>query len=258
MRIKDIKEGVKVGKLTAVRPWGLNKGGDKRWLFRCNCGNYLPAMVYSIGKDTSSCGHCGTHVDDFPDHQKGSIYRNLYGTWSGMRGRCYNTNNHKYPNYGGRGIKVCDEWNNSYSTFKKWALDNGWKPNLTQADQSLDRIDVDGCYCPENCRWVDSFTQARNKTNNIIIIFEEKPTALTELSARYDIPLETLKARYKKGLRDKKLVQQYKPNKRKTYEVCGVEATADELAIRFNSTPDAIRARIYRGTIQELFDKEER
>lgn len=257
MRIKDIKEGVKVGKLTAIRPWGLNKGGDKRWLFRCDCGTYLPAMVYSIDKHTSSCGHCGTHVDDFPDHQKGSIYKSLYDSWNGMKKRCYNINNPKYLDYGGRGIEVCDEWRFSYSTFKKWALDNDWKPNLKQVDQSLDRIDVNGNYCPENCRWADSFTQARNKTNNTTIIFKGEEVSLAKLSTKYNVELSTLHQRYDRGWRDERLVQQTNQQSKK-YSVCGIKATASELAIRFNSTPDAIKARIYRGTIQELFDKEER
>ena len=257
MKIKDIKEGVKVGSLTAIRPWGLNKGRDKRWLFRCDCGNYKPAMVYSIGKHTSSCGHCGTHVDDFPDHQKGSIYRSLYNSWSGMKRRCYNINNPKYLNYGSRGIEVCDEWRFSYSAFKKWALNNGWKPNLKQADQSLDRIDVNGNYEPDNCRWVDMKTQVRNRRNTRKAIFHGESVSLAELSEKYHISMETIQSRIEAGKQNDALIVPPPENNIK-HLFHGELLTIKEIAEKCNVTINTVRGRIYRGTIQELFDKEER
>ena len=86
----------------------------------------------------------------------------LYDTWSHMKGRCENPKTVQYEYYGGRGIKVCDEWKNDFMAFYNWALSNGYKKELT-----IDRIDVNGNYCPENCRWVDIFQQASNKRKSI-------------------------------------------------------------------------------------------
>ena len=235
----------------------------------CDCGNYTITRTDQLGSSTLSCG-CASrehwNSKDNPikkkyadsDSQQESKYSKLYETWQHMKSRCYSKTCKEYLQWGGRGIKVCDEWLNDYNTFKQWSLDNGFDYNKKGHELTIDRIDVDGNYEPDNCRWVDSFTQARNKTNNTVIVFKEKLVILAELSARYGIPLTTLQTRYKKGWRDEKLVQQYKPSKQKIYKVCSIGATASELAIRFNSTPDAIKARIYKGTIQELFDKEER
>ena len=88
----------------------------------------------------------------------------LYGRWVMMKQRCYNSNNKDYYNYGARGIKVCDEWRNSYLNFHNWAYANGYNDML-----SIDRIDVNGDYEPDNCRWVDKNIQANNKSCTIYI-----------------------------------------------------------------------------------------
>lgn len=91
----------------------------------------------------------------------------LYGVWAGMKSRCYTTTNKSYKNYGGRGIKVCEEWLNDYISFYNWAITNGYRQGL-----SIDRIDVNGNYEPSNCRWADASTQSRNKRNNIFISYD--------------------------------------------------------------------------------------
>ena len=98
----------------------------------------------------------------------------LYSVWKTMKYRCSNKNNHKYKNYGGRGIKVCDEWKD-YSLFRTWALSNGYQDDLT-----IDRVDVDGNYEPNNCRWVDMKTQQRNRSNNKLIEYKGETKCLSE------------------------------------------------------------------------------
>lgn len=82
----------------------------------------------------------------------------LYKAWQGMKSRCNNPNDKDYKHYGGRGITVCEEWVNDSMCFINWALENGYNDNL-----SIDRIDVNGNYEPNNCRWADTITQARNR-----------------------------------------------------------------------------------------------
>lgn len=85
-------------------------------------------------------------------------HRRIYKIWQGLRQRCNNPNDKSYKAYGGRGIKVCEEWDKDSAAFVRWALENGYADNL-----SIDRIDVDGDYCPENCHWATPTEQSRNK-----------------------------------------------------------------------------------------------
>lgn len=107
---------------------------------------------------------------------------------STMKQRCYNPNKDNYNNYGGRGIKICDEWNNreivatskgsyskGYLAFKKWALENGYQDNLT-----IDRIDPNGNYEPSNCRWVSMKVQSNNKTNNHFVTYKDKTQTIKQ------------------------------------------------------------------------------
>ena len=100
-----------------------------------------------------------------------------------MLDRCYKIQHNRYLNYGGRGIRVCDEWldkETGYMKFKEWSLANGYKEGLT-----IDRIDVHGNYCPENCRWADNVTQCNNKTNNLYIGIEFPSHSLDRPSLKY-------------------------------------------------------------------------
>lgn len=92
----------------------------------------------------------------------GKRHTRLYMTYYRLKQKCYNSNNKDYPNYGGRGITICDEWLNDFMSFYDWAINNNYRDDLT-----IDRIDVNGNYDPSNCRWVDTKTQNRNKRTNL-------------------------------------------------------------------------------------------
>lgn len=113
----------------------------------------------------------------------------LYYTWNMMRQRCCNPNNKTYPNYGGRGISVCDEWS-SFKVFYDWSILNGWKPGL-----SIDRIDNDGNYCPENCRWVDRYVQANNTSTNRFITYKGKTQTEAQWAKELGMSKYTLSSR---------------------------------------------------------------
>lgn len=118
-------------------------------------------------------------------------YKREYSSFQAMRQRCNNPNNPAYHNYGGRGIKVCPEWDN----FTKFYADMGDRP----PGYELDRIDTNGDYCPENCRWVDRITQARNKRSNKLITCNGKTMLLCEWAEYLGENMDTLHARMKRG-----------------------------------------------------------
>lgn len=111
-----------------------------------------------------------------------------------MKDRCYNPNDKRYKNYGGRGIKVCDEWLNSFENFYNWTVNNGYQEGLT-----IDRIKVDGNYEPSNCRWADMETQSNNRTTNINITYQGQTKTLKQWCDIYNLNYKSAhaKIRYK-------------------------------------------------------------
>jgi len=113
-----------------------------------------------------------------------------YNTWKAMRARCNNPNNPCYKNYGGRGIKVCDEWDKDSLAFIRWALSHGWQEGLT-----LDRIDNNGDYTPENCRWITRQQQLLNRRSNRIMTLNGKSQTMKEWADELGINQQTLSNR---------------------------------------------------------------
>ena len=126
----------------------------------------------------------------------------IYKVWSGIKQRCFNPNSNRYKNYGGRGISICDEWKNSFETFCKWALENGYKEGL-----SIDRIDHEKDYEPSNCRWADEITQQNNRTNNTLYEYEGETHTLTEWSRIKGIKPKTFCTRWRRGYRGQDLMK---------------------------------------------------
>ena len=137
----------------------------------------------------------------------------LYKKWCGMKARCFNPHYKRFDRYGGRGITMCEEWlgEHGFENFAKWAYSTGYDESKRGYQQSIDRIDIDGNYCPENCKWSDQLEQVKNRSNAILIkdIDGEELTA-TQFSIKHDIPPKTLFVyrRVKKGMKAKQILQE--------------------------------------------------
>lgn len=147
--------------------------GITRWICQCDCGNTIELTACQFFKNKS----CGCMEQENKKKlgsftvKHGMTDTRLYYCWGGMKDRCSNPHYKYYDRYGGRGITICDEWKNSFEAFRDWAYENGYNPELSGKDQSIDRIDLDGNYCPENCRWTNQTEQVRNRRNAVSLTY---------------------------------------------------------------------------------------
>lgn len=164
---KDIT-GMKFNMWTVIELSGKNKSGGYMWKCRCDCGNERVVEGRSVREGTSrSCG-CTRGRDNNWNVKHGGRKDHLYAVWSSMKGRCLNPKDKFYQRYGGRGITICSEWMD-YASFREWAFSSGYNPDSECRKCTLDRIDNDGKYCPENCRWVTQKVQDNNRSSNHIV-----------------------------------------------------------------------------------------
>ena len=118
----------------------------------------------------------------------------LYNIWYGIKQRCYYENNMSYKYYGARGISMDDSWRNDFVEFYRWSIANGYQPEL-----QIDRIDVEGDYTPNNCRWVSKFANANNKRNNILFEYNGVTKSAKEWAQYFDINYKTVMTRLRRG-----------------------------------------------------------
>lgn len=159
----NIKPGDKYGHLTAVKFAYKGAFNKAHWVFKCDCGSEgVVKNVNDVKKgNTKSCGCL------LKEQVRHGLYKTTeYRLWISMKERCYNEKNLAYPNYGGRGITVCDEWLHSITTFYR---DMGPRPSKRH---SIDRIDVNGNYCKENCKWSTDEEQCANRRSNVWMMYK--------------------------------------------------------------------------------------
>ena len=143
------------------------------WVCKCDCGTIKPVLQQSLLSGRSkSCGCLNKEIASSLNRKHGLTQKSgrLYGLWQSIKRRCYSEKCKDYTDYGGRGIKMCDEWKNDFKAFHDWAIANGYKEEKTDKGiniLTIDRIDVNGNYEPSNCRFVTNEVQAKNKRNTI-------------------------------------------------------------------------------------------
>lgn len=124
----------------------------------------------------------------------GYRHTRLYRIWTQIKTRCNNSNYEHFNRYGGRGIKICNEWSEDFSKFKDWAIQNGYDENL-----EIDRIDNDGNYEPDNCRWQSRVVQVRNRSNTVYLEHDRLKKPLKEWCEMYGVNYKLAHQRYRKG-----------------------------------------------------------
>ena len=187
---------MKFNRLTALEYVDQGPCGA-RWKFRCDCGNIKIINAYFVKTgQTKSCG-CWNEENKHNRYRIHGLYNTkLEIAWSHMKQRCLNPKSKEYKNYGGRGITICDEWENDVAAFAKWAYENGYREGLT-----IDRIDNNGNYTPENCRWTTMEVQENNKRNNQYYDWNGEQITLSQIAKRNDISRNRLYYRiYSKGM----------------------------------------------------------
>ena len=173
-RINDLT-GQRFERLVVASYSHSNQNGRAVWNCICDCGNTLTVKGNALlSGNTKSCGCLKADCAANMKYRHGQRNSRLYRIWSGMMTRCNNPHFHEYARYGGRGISVCLEWQD-FALFHEWATGNGYSDDL-----SLDRIDNNGNYCPENCRWVTRQVQANNTSRNHYLTFNGETHTMSE------------------------------------------------------------------------------
>lgn len=205
----DLK-GQKFDRLTVIE-YAFNKNRKSYWICKCQCGNVKIVESYKLRiGHTRSCGCIAKETFEILKQKctkHNMVKTRMYKIWQNMKRRCYSPKEKGYKYYGGRGIKVCDEWLEDFINFYNWAMNNGYREDLT-----IDRINVNGNYEPNNCRWADRITQANNKRNNHFLTYNNETLTINQWARKLNIPRETIKTRIKKNLEIDKILKGGKEN----------------------------------------------
>lgn len=171
----------------------------KYWICRCDCGTVKSVLRTSLVNNRSMS--CGCHSIEAARHRKNAHHESksrLYNVWVKMRGRCNDPNDTRYAQYGWRGISVCKEWED-YFTFKEWAINNGYDKDAPYGQCTLDRIDVNGNYQPDNCRWISMKEQSYNRRSNRRLTYNGETLTVREWEEKQHFRKGIIESRLHRG-----------------------------------------------------------
>lgn len=196
--------GERFNRLTVLGLSTRRSGRKTYWVCKCNCGNNKVVRSDSL-KDGSvkSCGCLKEEQDALnltANHSHLESRTVLHNRWLSMKARCFNVSNSRYSRYGGRGITMHKQWVDSYESFRDWALDNGFDKSLT-----IERIDNDGNYGPDNCTWIPMKEQANNRSTNVNIEYLGRTQNMKQWTDELGLKYGTINARYHRGWKVPKL-----------------------------------------------------
>lgn len=175
--------GSRYGRLTVVGDPVKNGSGKLIYRCRCDCGNEIAVEGYSLRSgNTQSCGCLQRERTSRANKTHGLCRTRLYREYRGMMSRCYNPKNPAFPNYGGRKIAVCDNWRGHVAKFVEWAIGAGYQDDLT-----IERVDVNGNYCPDNCTWIPRGDQAKNRRMCITVEVDGKEMCLADAARHFSL-----------------------------------------------------------------------
>ena len=172
--LKDLT-GQRFGRLVVIERAGSDKDKRATWKCQCDCGEVR--VVYSCNLLHGIMKSCGCYKNEqiaLRNTIHGKRKSRLYEVWKNMKRRCSSPSVHNYHRYGGRGITVCAEWQNNFQAFYDWAMANGYDENAPRGQCTIDRIDNDKGYSPDNCRWVDMKTQNNNQSKNRKVLSKDE------------------------------------------------------------------------------------
>ena len=203
-------KGKKFGRLTVIENDRMEKG-VRLALCLCECGKESDVRVSDLRSgNTRSCGCLSKDIRKTINFSHGMRHTRLYSTWSNMKTRCYNPKVAGFENYGGRGITICDDWKDDFVNFYNWAVITGYNDNLT-----IERVDVNGNYDPENCMWIEADEQSKNRRGNIYIELNGKTETLKGWCNELGLPYKIVHQRMKRRNLDPKENLKWYMNKHK-------------------------------------------
>lgn len=195
MKVRDLT-GERFGRLTVIKR--SNNPGRVAWTCKCDCGNEVEVLSGNLTMGyTTSCGCYGAERRIASRKIHGDKHTRLYNIWCLMKRRCNSEQCKAFPDYGFRGIKVCEEWEKSFLAFKKWSLENGYSDNLT-----LERKDNNSGYSPENCKWATRKEQNNNTRANVFISMNGEIKTLSQWCEELKMPYSTVEQRRIRGWSD--------------------------------------------------------
>lgn len=183
------------GRLTVLERVKSTSTNYAIWMCKCSCGKTkIVRSCHLRSGTTTSCGCYQKEIASKVNSTHNSSKTRIYNEWSHMKKRCYWKNYKGRKYYADKGIEVCDEWKNSFETFKNWALNNGYSDDLT-----LDRIDINKNYEPGNCRWTNKFVQSNNRSINRIVEYHGEKGVYEGMCRKLNVNQTTIRSRMKKG-----------------------------------------------------------
>lgn len=190
----EIEPGTRKNSLVCLGEAGVDKRGNRLHLLRCDCGKkFTMPTTRFVNHCPQTCGCLRVNMFVARNISHGMSGTKLYRVWINMRKRCYEPSTSYYKNYGGRGIEVCERWRDSFENFYE-DMGSDYKPGF-----SLDRINNDGNYSPENCRWATKEQQDNNKRSNRYIVTDRGKKTMSQLSKETGISYRTIESRLNRG-----------------------------------------------------------